>query len=704
MAYSELQLDGFIDEVKEVSAGYHTRKFCFVLGAGASITSGIKSGQELVDIWDRELQKRTPQEYSEWKKRLKITKDNKYSFYSQYYEERYKKHPRDGYNFLEKMMENAVPQIGYVILAYLLCETSHNVVITTNFDHLTEDAVNYYMHTMPSVISHESLAHYITEHITRPTIIKIHRDLLFDPANRTDEIGKLHENWEKALSLIFKEYHPIFIGYAGNDKSLMNFLNENSDKFLNGDFCFPYWTLYNKDKLSSMAKTFLEGSDGYLIRHNGFDEVLCYLGDAFDYKLPSEEDFLNDPKSRYRTLSNSFNKFTEKAFNDDEHSETKLTEAVQSISNQADLLKMYREVIIMNNEGKYEEALKLNKELIKLDPQNAIYHNGLGNTYSNLNRFNEAISEYKTAIVLDPNDADYHHNLATTLSEMKCYDNAIAEHKTAIDLDPNDARYHNNLACTLYEVKRYDEAIAEYQIAIDLDPNDANYHNNFANTLSELKRYDEAIAEYQIAIDLAPNDARYHNNLALTLSKMKRFDDAIAEYKTAIDLDPNDARYHNNLANTLSELKRYDEAIAEFQTAIDLDPNDARYHYNSANTLSELKRYDEAIAEFQTAIDLDPNDSIYHNNLAVALFAIKNFIAAITEYKKAIKLNPIVSGYHYNLANALYETKCYDEAIAEYQAAVNLEPNNKEYQEKLKVVIDKKALSEENEDKNLQLV
>lgn len=194
MAYSELQLDGFIDEVKEVSDGYHTRKFCFVLGAGASITSGIKSGQELVDIWDMELHKRTPQEYSEWKKRLKITKDNKYSFYSQYYEERYKKHPRDGYNFLEKMMENAVPQIGYVILAYLLCKTSHNVVITTNFDHLTEDAVNYYMHTMPSVISHESLAHYITEHITRPTIIKIHRDLLFDPANRTDEIGKLHEN------------------------------------------------------------------------------------------------------------------------------------------------------------------------------------------------------------------------------------------------------------------------------------------------------------------------------------------------------------------------------------------------------------------------------------------------------------------------------------------------------------------------------
>ena len=585
MAYSELQLDGFIDEVKEVSDGYHTRKFCFVLGAGASITSGIKSGQELVDIWDMELHKRTPQEYSEWKKRLKITKDNKYSFYSQYYEERYKKHPRDGYNFLEKMMENAVPQIGYVILAYLLCETSHNVVITTNFDHLTEDAVNYYMHTMPSVISHEFLAHYITEHITRPTIIKIHRDLLFDPANRTDEIGKLHENWEKALSLIFKEYHPIFIGYAGNDKSLMNFLNENSDKFLNGDFCFPYWMLYNKDKLSGMAKTFLEGSDGYLIRHNGFDEVLCYLGAAFDYKLPSEEDFLNDPKSRYRTLSNSFNKFTERAFNDDEHSETKLTEAVQSISNQADLLKMYREAIIMYNGGKYEETLKINKELIKLDPQNAMYHNSLGCTYSNLKHF----------------------------------DDAIAEHKTAIGLDQNNDKYHYNLATTLSELKRYDEAIAEYKIAIDLDPNNASYHNNLANALCELKRFDDAISEHKTAINLNPNNDKYHYNLATTLSELKRYDKAIAEFQTAVDLDPNDADYHYNLAYALYEVKRYDEAIAECQTAIDLDSNNAFYHYNLADTLSELKRYDEAIAEYRAAVNLEPNNKEYQEKLKMVI-------------------------------------------------------------------------------------
>ncbi len=47
MAYTALSKKDFVNEIKEVSSGPHPRKFCFVLGAGASRTSGIKSGQEL---------------------------------------------------------------------------------------------------------------------------------------------------------------------------------------------------------------------------------------------------------------------------------------------------------------------------------------------------------------------------------------------------------------------------------------------------------------------------------------------------------------------------------------------------------------------------------------------------------------------------------------------------------------------------------
>ncbi len=82
MSYEELSLKGFIHEMKEVSSGPHARKFCFVLGAGASLTSGIKSGQELVKIWDAELQLRNEKSHNKWKEDLNITEENKFSFYS----------------------------------------------------------------------------------------------------------------------------------------------------------------------------------------------------------------------------------------------------------------------------------------------------------------------------------------------------------------------------------------------------------------------------------------------------------------------------------------------------------------------------------------------------------------------------------------------------------------------------------------------
>ena len=36
MGYKDLSIQGFIDEVKDVSAGSHSRKFCFVIGASAT--------------------------------------------------------------------------------------------------------------------------------------------------------------------------------------------------------------------------------------------------------------------------------------------------------------------------------------------------------------------------------------------------------------------------------------------------------------------------------------------------------------------------------------------------------------------------------------------------------------------------------------------------------------------------------------------
>lgn len=504
MSYEELTLKGFINEMSEVSSGPHPRKFCFVLGAGASISSGIKSGQELVTIWDRELQERNEEEHIKWKEKLHITDDNKFSFYSKYYERRFRRQPADGYNYLEKLMEHAKPSIGYVMLSYLLTETPHNVVITTNFDHLAEDAVNYYGQTIPLVIGHESLAHYVTKHISRPTIIKIHRDLLLDPKNRTDELEQLHDNWKKALEEIFLEYHPVFIGYAGNDNSLMDFLLENCEKFLNNKWSFPYWMIYNKDSVGGKVQDFLERTEGHLIRHNGFDEVMYLMGGTLDYKLPSKEVFLKDAEERYQSLIHSVDKFTEaslgrkefgqekKEEDDDEAEERReISQAVEKITSQADQQRLYREAIILHNSGKYEESLKVQMQLVELNPGNHLYHNSLGVTLHKLGRYEDAEEELRKAVELGPGNSAYHDSLGATLIRQGRYEEAEKEARKAADLEPETAKYHDHLGAALYALEKYEEAEKEMRRAIDLEPETAEYKENLDIILRKLQQQKE---------------------------------------------------------------------------------------------------------------------------------------------------------------------------------------------------------------------
>ncbi len=282
---SRKSLDGFIEELHNVTHSTYPRKFCFFLGAGASITSGIPSGQDLVRQWDAYLKKDNPKGHLRWQAQLGITEENMVSFYSEYYDRRFQDFPTDGYAEIERITAAGRPSAGYLMLAQMLTQSPHNVVITTNFDHLTEDAVSKFTGRIPLVIGHENLAKYVTGQPTRPTIIKIHRDLLLEPKSATTALQTMDKQWAPALDRIFSNYHPVFLGYAGNDKSVMDYLQANAGRFKT-DWKKPYWMFYGEEVKSPTVRKFLEDSDGIRMFGCGFDEVMVWMGQALGYELP----------------------------------------------------------------------------------------------------------------------------------------------------------------------------------------------------------------------------------------------------------------------------------------------------------------------------------------------------------------------------------------------------------------------------------
>lgn len=594
-----MTLKGFINEVRMVSQGPHPRKFCFVLGAGASKTSGIKTGEELVEIWERELAERNSRDHEEWKHQLGITEENRGNFYSDYYQRRFPRDNggryRDGYNYLEQLMDKARPSGGYVHLALIMANTTNNVVVTTNFDHLVEDSLVQYTQKMPMVIGHEKLAPYATEEITRPTVVKIHRDLLLNPINKPDELNKLHNEWVKVLDNLFSHYHPVFIGYAGNDNSVMDFLCNNVDKFNSDQWAFPYWLIYGDQLPEGKVGQFLEDTNGYLISHRGFDQVMVLLSNALGQRLPSEEEYIKKTQDQYKALMDSVSQLLEEQLPDEPKLLPQTGGGLEMAEiDSADEGKLYSQYLALYTNGEYEKALVPIQRLVEQFPDKQQYHYSLGMTLHMIGRYEEALEETETAIKLEPENARYHNSLAVTLHEMKRYEEALEERRRAVTLESEKGLYHHQLGVTLHAMKQYEEAEAEKRKAVELEPDDAESHYSLGITLRVMERYEEALVEAKNAIELEPNNARYHDGLGATLYSMERYEEALAEEKKAVELESNNARYYDGLSAILHGMKRYEEAVEECQKAIQLDPNNPEYYDSLAITLRAMGQEKEA--------------------------------------------------------------------------------------------------------------
>ncbi|RLA11323.1 MAG: hypothetical protein DRQ52_09815 [Gammaproteobacteria bacterium] len=208
------------------------RSLAFILGAGASVTSGIPAAGVLAKNWlnesysrhcleiDQSIESWAAKEFSDSDFDLADTA----AFYPKIFKSRFGGDPQSGYAALEAEMEDAEPSLGYSLLGKILAETRHKVVVTTNFDNLVADALAIHALRSPLIVGHESLAGFVRPSLSRPLVAKIHRDLHLHPKNDQGEVDDLETAWEEALTSLFQHYTPLVIGYGGNDGSLMDLL------------------------------------------------------------------------------------------------------------------------------------------------------------------------------------------------------------------------------------------------------------------------------------------------------------------------------------------------------------------------------------------------------------------------------------------------------------------------------------------------
>lgn len=290
-ALTRLPVDAFVRAIT-VNRG---RRIALLLGAGASLSSGMPSAERCIWEWKRDIfvtnnptlrdavgelslagTKARIQQWLDLRGNYPIAgAEAEYSFYAA------ECYPTgaDRRAFFHRYVQTALAHTGYKLLPLLArCELLRSVW-TTNFDGLVARAC-----AAANVIAIETgidcLQRILRPHVNGELrVASLHGDYRYDALKNTgEELQRQEHELTQALAHEVVDCDLVVLGYSGRDTSLMNLLQ---DAFLKPGQTRLYWCGFG-DTLSAkvaelLGKVHVSGRDAFYIATEGFDDVIARI-------------------------------------------------------------------------------------------------------------------------------------------------------------------------------------------------------------------------------------------------------------------------------------------------------------------------------------------------------------------------------------------------------------------------------------------
>ena len=176
---------------------------------------------------------------------------------------------------------------------------------------------------------------------------------------------------------------------------------------------------------------------------------------------------------------------------------------------------------------RYSEAEEHFRQAIKYEPSPAPPdpYNGLGMVLNKQGRYEEAVAAFRDALAHNKDFAQAHNGLGVALSHQTNVAAAMAEFREAIRLDPYLAEAYYNLGVALLSQRQDEPAEDDFRRASSRDLNYANdekFHLFLGLSLAGQHKFAAATDEFDLAIGLNRTDPIPHNAKVLALVAQKR--------------------------------------------------------------------------------------------------------------------------------------------------------------------------------------
>ena len=220
---------------------------------------------------------------------------------------------------------------------------------------------------------------------------------------------------------------------------------------------------------------------------------------------------------------------------------------------------MAMKALILNQQGKTEEAFALGKEALTADMKSHICWHVYGLLYRHQKNFEEAIKAYKFALKLEPESQQIQRDLALLQVQMRDYQGYIQSRTAMLQSRPQLRQNWTALAVAHHlagDLAQAEKVLTTYEESLKTPPSKTDFEN------SEAVMYKNSViaesGDYQRALDHLESIAKHNLDRlavlelrALYLSKLGRKEEAVAAYRALIDRNPDHPDYYNKLLEAL---------------------------------------------------------------------------------------------------------------------------------------------------------
>ena len=329
-------------------------------------------------------------------------------------------------------------------------------------------------------------------------------------------------------------------------------------------------------------------------------------------------------------------------------------------------------------DGKYDLALRLAEEHVRLATGDSYGPYLLGLSHRGLGHFEKARDEFERSVALDPSFSDAYAQLGLLYSsDYATFPRAVENLRKAVELGLTSPDVRKDLGFALLKVGRYQEAVEQLVAALQDKPNFEEPYYLLADAYRKLGMRQEAASALERFQSLRSKTQETQN------AAREQEDQAQAHYQEGEDSlfqdQPGEAysyflkalRISPDMHSALHRLAQIDflrgdvqRAEDRIRQAIQLYQLDPEYYFLLTKCL-EQRDLAAAIDAIRTAIDLSPAVANFHNLLANLFFADADYHAAILAYRRAIEIDADDPVPHLNLSTALRNIGAVEESERE---------------------------------------